>query len=95
MVRRLIGLYILCVLCGSCASNEYNVPEPFASQVDRSLSFHEVEQSPQSYIGKVIVVGGEVLMPSASRRALSSKCWSFLSRKDGLLERGQPLKAAS
>ena len=45
----------------SCTSHDYVVPEPFASQVDRSLTFEQLKQSATSYVGKVVVLGGEVL----------------------------------
>ena len=45
----------------SCTSREYVIPEPIASQIDSSLTFDELRASPTSHIGKVVVLGGEVL----------------------------------
>jgi outer membrane lipoprotein len=42
-------------------SQNYVVPEPLASQVDRSLTFEQLKESATSYVGKVVVLGGEVL----------------------------------
>lgn len=51
----------LVLVSASCASREYAIPEPFASQIDRSLTFDELQASPASHVGKVVALGGEVL----------------------------------
>ncbi len=48
-------------MSASCTSHDYVVPEPFASQVDSSLTFEQLKESALSYVGKVVVLGGEVL----------------------------------
>jgi outer membrane lipoprotein len=48
-------------MCASCTSQDYAIPEPFASQVDSSLTFEQLKESALSYVGKVVVLGGEVL----------------------------------
>jgi hypothetical protein len=48
-------------MCASCTSQDYAIPEPFASQVDSSLTFEQLKESVLSYVGKVVVLGGEVL----------------------------------
>jgi outer membrane lipoprotein len=45
----------------SCTSREYVIPEPIASQIDSALTFNELRASPTSHVGKVVVLGGEVL----------------------------------
>lgn len=45
----------------SCTSHDYVVPEPFVRQVDRSLTFEQLQEYATSYVGKVVVLGGEVL----------------------------------
>jgi outer membrane lipoprotein len=54
------GLFLL-VMSASCTSRDYVIPEPFASQVDQSLTFEQLKESAPSYVGKVVVLGGEVL----------------------------------
>lgn len=51
----------LLVLFTSCTSHDYVIPEPLASRVDRSLTFEQLKESATAYIGKVVVLGGEVL----------------------------------
>ncbi|HKN86515.1 MAG TPA: Slp family lipoprotein [Nitrospiraceae bacterium] len=51
----------LLVMSVSCTSQDYVIPEPLASHVDRSLTFEQLKESATSYIGKVVVLGGEVL----------------------------------
>jgi outer membrane lipoprotein len=48
-------------MCASCTSQDYAIPEPFASQVDSSLTFEQLKESAHSYVGKVVILGGEVL----------------------------------
>jgi outer membrane lipoprotein len=48
-------------MCASCTSRDYVIPEPYASQVDSSLTFEQLKESALSYIGKIVIVGGEVL----------------------------------
>src|SRR5688500_12368899 len=45
----------------SCASREYAIPEPIASQIDTSLTFDQLQAAPTSYVGKVVALGGEVV----------------------------------
>lgn len=52
---------LLVVLFTSCTSHDYVIPEPLASHIDRSLTFGQLKESATSYIGKVVVLGGEVL----------------------------------
>ncbi len=45
-----------------CASRAYQVvPRDLESQVDRTIAFNELKESPDSYQGRVVVLGGEVL----------------------------------
>lgn len=58
---------VLCLLCvltlpvwTGCASSDV-VPESLEPQIDKNLKFEQVLESPDSYRGRVFVVGGEVL----------------------------------
>ena len=51
----------LLLLTVSCTSREYVIPEPFASQIDTSLTFDQLQVSPKSHVGKVVALGGQVL----------------------------------
>ena len=51
----------LLVTFASCTSHDYVIPEPLASHVDRSLTFERLKESATAYIGKVVILGGEVL----------------------------------
>ncbi|MEX5215659.1 MAG: Slp family lipoprotein [Nitrospiraceae bacterium] len=57
--RRLILLMAL--LLGGCGTSGFVVPEMLESQVDPAISFPQLRTSPESYQGKMVVVGGEVL----------------------------------
>lgn len=63
-MRRLIPL--LALLLGGCGSSGFVVPESLEPQVDPSLSFPQLLASPESYQGKMVVVGGEVLKATAT-----------------------------
>ena len=61
--------YIIAVLVlawAGCASTPPVVPEEFQSQIDPSLSFHDIQTAPQSYQGRTVLLGGEIL--SAKRK---------------------------
>ena len=52
---------LICILLWSgCASSDV-VPESLEPQIDKNLTFEQVLESPDSYRGRVLVVGGEVL----------------------------------
>ena len=62
MSRRylLSGWFIACILLVGCSSQRI-VPESMEPLVDRTVSFQDVLASPVSYMGRVFVLGGEVL----------------------------------
>jgi len=51
----------LCVLAVTACSGSEVIPSEFKDQIDSSLSFHDIQTSPQSYQGRTVVLGGEVL----------------------------------
>jgi outer membrane lipoprotein len=61
MLRELLLLFSASLLSASCTSTQYVIPEPLAAQVDPTLSFTDITQAPTSHLGKVILLGGEVL----------------------------------
>lgn len=61
MTRRLFLFLSLTVAVWSgCASSDV-VPESFEPQIDKNLTFEQILESPDSYRGRIFVVGGEVL----------------------------------
>lgn len=66
-------LYIIilgcCVLVAGCASNPEVVPDPLKSQIDTQVTFQEILQQPETFQGKLVVVGGEVLHAKRSTEA--------------------------
>jgi outer membrane lipoprotein len=60
------SIVVACTAClvlaaVSCTSREYMIPEPIASQIDTALTFDQLQASPTSHVGKVVVLGGQVL----------------------------------
>ncbi|MGQ0810764.1 MAG: Slp family lipoprotein [Nitrospiraceae bacterium] len=49
------------LLATSCASSEVQIPESLEAQIDKTLTFQQVVEAPDSYKGRVVVLGGEVL----------------------------------
>jgi outer membrane lipoprotein len=43
------------------------IPKELEGQVDRNVSFLQLKQSPQAYIGRLVVLGGEVLVIKRSK----------------------------
>jgi outer membrane lipoprotein len=44
-----------------CATRERVIPEPLEAQVDRTVTFDQLRESPDSYRGRLVALGGEVL----------------------------------
>src|SRR5438093_9715126 len=59
---KLVGLFSIPLLITAlgCASRGV-VPASLQNQVDRKLSFTDLKASPESYRGRTVVLGGEVL----------------------------------
>jgi outer membrane lipoprotein len=61
-------LLILIALLGISGCSRYDViPDQLENQVKKNISFNEIEHSPSSYKGQVVILGGEIL--SAKRLA--------------------------
>src|SRR5438445_1757284 len=54
------GWLVASILLSACSSQRI-VPESMEPLVDRTVSFQDVLASPESYKGRVLVLGGEVL----------------------------------
>lgn len=52
--------WVVLVLTAACSSQRV-IPEELEPLVDRTISFGEVVAAPDSYQGKIVVLGGEVL----------------------------------
>jgi outer membrane lipoprotein len=52
-----LTVWVLAVAC----SSQRVIPEELEPLVDRAVPFHEVAAAPDSYQGKIVVFGGEVL----------------------------------
>ena len=52
---------IIAALATGCAAREQVVPESLQNQVDQSVTFEQLKESPESYRGRLVVLGGEVL----------------------------------
>lgn len=53
-----LGMALLALT--GCASGP-EIPESLEPQIDKTVTFNQVLQSPESYRGKLVVIGGEVL----------------------------------
>lgn len=52
--------FVVCLLTEACSSQRV-IPEPLEPLIDRNVSFREIMDAPESYQGKIVVLGGEVL----------------------------------
>jgi len=52
----LLGWFVACILLVGCTSQRI-IPESMEPLVDRTVSFHDVLASPESYKGRVLVLG--------------------------------------
>lgn len=51
---------VVILMVTGCSSSRV-IPEPLAQLVDRTVTFRELLAAPESYPGRVLVIGGEVL----------------------------------
>jgi outer membrane lipoprotein len=66
MMRILQAVMIgMATLVAGCATPV--VPESLAPQIDKAVTFNQIVESPDSYRGKVVVLGGEILKAKALR----------------------------
>jgi len=52
---------ILSLIAAGCSSSPVGIPETLELHIDKNLTFTEVLASPESYKGRLILLGGEVL----------------------------------
>jgi outer membrane lipoprotein len=52
---------ILSLIAVGCSSSPVRIPETLESQIDKNVTFMEVLASPESYKGRLILLGGEIL----------------------------------
>ncbi|MER3423049.1 MAG: hypothetical protein C4293_07275 [Nitrospiraceae bacterium] len=61
-MKRAVLTLLLILLVPLAACTRYNVvPEQLEGRVDRDLRYEQVKESPSTYVGKMILVGGEIL----------------------------------
>jgi outer membrane lipoprotein len=85
------GGVILAALLAGCASSNV-VPASLQAQLDKSLTFPQLRDAPDSYRGRLLVLGGEVL--SAKRLKEGTKIEVLQIPLDGSYEPG-PDRTAS
>ncbi len=68
---RLGILSVFLVLSSSCAGGPKPIPESLAPQIDKTVSFEQLLENPDAHVGKLMVLGGQVLqatrLPDATR----------------------------
>ena len=52
---------ILSLIVLGCSSSPVRIPEALESRIDKNLTFTDVLASPESYSGRLILLGGEIL----------------------------------
>jgi outer membrane lipoprotein len=60
MRQRIFTWMATMIVCAGCSTQRV-VPESLEPRVDRTVTFRDVLASPESYKGRVLVLGGEVL----------------------------------
>ena len=63
MGTRFLNVWVLMLLLVAvgCASSPVGIPETLESHLDKNLTFTDVLTSPESYKGRLILLGGEIL----------------------------------
>ncbi|MDA0737873.1 MAG: Slp family lipoprotein [Nitrospirae bacterium] len=64
-------LSVFLVLSSGCAGGPKPIPESLAPQIDKTVSFEQLLENPDAHVGKLVVLGGQVLqatrLPDATR----------------------------
>jgi outer membrane lipoprotein len=61
--EKLIILFCLTALCAGCSTPYANtLPPALAEHIDPSLTFAQIKESPDSLKGKLVILGGQVLV---------------------------------
>ena len=58
--EKLVCLFFVAAFCSGC-STSYRIPPGLAKQVDPSITFPQIKASPDSFKGKLVILGGQVL----------------------------------
>jgi outer membrane lipoprotein len=56
-----ISMVVLSLTTAGCSSSPSGIPESLEPQIDKNVTFAEVLASPESYKGRLILLGGEIL----------------------------------
>ena len=56
-------LVVMAVMAAGCATSV--IPETLERQIDQAVTFNQIVESPDSYRGKIVVLGGEILKAKA------------------------------
>ena len=65
-----VGIIIAVLAFGGCSSGPPVVPEQFQSQIDSSVSFRDMQATPQSYRGRTVLLGGEILSAKRTKEGI-------------------------
>jgi len=79
-----LAVTLLGVLIFVCSCSPQVIPKELEGQVDRKVSFLQVKESPATYTGRMVVLGGEVL--SAKRGNDSTRIELLQLPLDGSLQ---------
>jgi outer membrane lipoprotein len=60
--KKLVFLLCLAALCAGCSTPYKNtLPPALAEHIEHSLTFPQIKESPDSFKGKLVILGGQVL----------------------------------
>ncbi|MER3422895.1 MAG: hypothetical protein C4293_06355 [Nitrospiraceae bacterium] len=65
------------LLLAACASSDRVIPESLRGQVDRSVTLSQIKESPDAYLGKLVVLGGAVLQAKRLKDATQLEVLQF------------------
>jgi len=56
-----IGSAITSLMMVGCSSSPFQIPQTLESQIDKNVTFPNLLASPESYNGRLLLIGGEIL----------------------------------
>ena len=68
--ENLVFLFCLAVLCTGCSTSyKATLPPALAESIETSLTFPQIKESPESFKGKLVILGGQILIAKRLKNA--------------------------
>jgi len=77
-----VWVLILSLIAVGCSSSPVGIPETLDPHIDKNVTFTEVLASPESYKGRIILLGGEILKAKRLKKGTQVELLQLPLNKD-------------